>query len=73
VVVREEGPDHEKEFTVDVLIADRSYGTGMGRNKKDAEQNAAEEALRLFTRRPRARRRRESDTRDQSADHTQEA
>jgi ribonuclease-3 len=73
VVVREEGPDHEKEFTVDVLIADRSYGTGNGRNKKDAEQNAAEEALRLFTRRPRARRRRESDTRDLSADHTQEA
>lgn len=73
VVTREEGPDHEKEFTVDVLIADRSYGSGTGRNKKDAEQNAAEEALRIFTRRPRTRRRRDSDSRDRTPDHTQEA
>jgi ribonuclease-3 len=73
VVTREEGPDHEKEFTVDVLIADRSYGSGTGRNKKDAEQNAAEEALRIFTRRPKTRRKRDNDSSDLQMDHTQEA
>ncbi len=45
VVVKEEGPDHEKHFTVDVIVDDVVIGTGSGRNKKDAEQAAAETGL----------------------------
>ncbi|MDZ7374550.1 MAG: ribonuclease III [candidate division KSB1 bacterium] len=45
-VVREEGPDHEKMFTVEVDVAGRARGIGTGRTKKVAEQQAAREALR---------------------------
>lgn len=45
VVVAEEGPDHEKQFIVEVLVGDRRVGTGRGRNKKEAEQNAAAVAM----------------------------
>ena len=39
------GPDHEKEFTIAVIIRDREYGRGSGRNKQIAEQEAARMAL----------------------------
>jgi ribonuclease-3 len=42
--VREEGPDHAKEFTATVLISGQAYGSGEGRSKKEAEQQAAREA-----------------------------
>ncbi|MDR7869914.1 MAG: ribonuclease III [Tissierellaceae bacterium] len=45
VVTREEGPDHNKKFFMDVIVNDETIGTGVGRNKKDAEQMAAKEAL----------------------------
>ncbi|NLY47110.1 MAG: ribonuclease III [Tissierella sp.] len=45
VVVKEEGPDHNKRFYIDVVVNNESIGTGRGRNKKDAEQMAAKEAL----------------------------
>jgi ribonuclease-3 len=45
VIVREEGPDHDRRFTVEVYIGSESYGVGTGRNKKDAEQAAAAQAL----------------------------
>ncbi len=51
VVIAEEGPDHEKQFTVEVWVDDRCMGTGKGRNKKDSEQRAAEAAMRKFMRR----------------------
>jgi ribonuclease-3 len=35
------GPDHDKEFTALVVIAEREYGRGMGRTKKEAELKAA--------------------------------
>lgn len=41
----ERGPDHDKRFTVAVLVDDREQGTGEGRSKKEAEQAAAAEAL----------------------------
>lgn len=44
-VVKEEGPDHNKTFYVDVLIAHKKVGTGVGKSKKQAEQNAASEAI----------------------------
>jgi ribonuclease-3 len=39
--VVESGPDHAKTFEAMVAIDDRRYGPGAGRNKKEAEQNAA--------------------------------
>jgi ribonuclease III len=39
--VVESGPDHAKTFQAMVNIDDHSYGPGAGRNKKEAEQNAA--------------------------------
>jgi ribonuclease-3 len=45
-LVDEQGPDHRKEFTATVVVADRSYGNGDGRTKKEAEQKAAEAAYR---------------------------
>lgn len=45
VVVRETGPSHDKEFEVNVIVENIIYGTGMGKTKKEAEQNAAKDAL----------------------------
>lgn len=45
VLVNEEGPDHNKTFFMEVRIGDDSLGTGSGRSKKEAEQNAAKLAL----------------------------
>ena len=42
--VTEEGPDHDKRFTAEVLIEGQARGTGHGRSKKEAEQAAAREA-----------------------------
>ena len=42
--ISERGPDHQKEFTATVHLAGRQWGTGMGRSKKEAEQQAAHEA-----------------------------
>ena len=42
--VTDEGPDHDKVFTASVLVAGDVLGTGVGRNKKAAEQVAAEAA-----------------------------
>jgi ribonuclease III len=45
-VAREDGPDHAKTFEVVISIKGKSYGKGRGKSKKEAEQRAAEEALR---------------------------
>lgn len=45
VVISETGPEHSKQFTVEVKIKDQVYGMGKGMTKKDAEQQAAREAL----------------------------
>lgn len=44
-VTRECGPDHGKEFTVAVHAGGRRLGLGHGRSKKEAEQQAARQAL----------------------------
>jgi ribonuclease-3 len=44
-VVTELGPDHMKLFTVEVSVRGNLLGRGQGRNKKEAEQNAAGDAL----------------------------
>lgn len=45
VVVKEEGPHHDRTFTIVVYIGNKELGTGVGKNKKSAEQNAAKEAF----------------------------
>ena len=42
--IRERGPDHQKEFTATVFLAGTEWGTGIGRSKKEAEQQAARQA-----------------------------
>ena len=44
-LVREEGPDHNKSFEVQVMIGGTPYGEGKGRTKKSAEQQAAYQAI----------------------------
>ena len=44
-LIREEGPEHDKNFVVEALIGDRKAGTGTGHSKKAAEQQAAYAAL----------------------------
>jgi len=45
VIEKEEGPDHDKTFYVTLLCAGNPTGKGQGKSKKEAEQNAAKEAL----------------------------
>jgi len=46
--VQESGPDNAKTFTVRVLINSNPFGVGTGNSKKEAEQNAAREALKAY-------------------------
>jgi ribonuclease III len=39
------GPDHQKQFQVEVVVGEEVYGVGQGESKKIAEQVAAEQAL----------------------------
>lgn len=45
MVIGEEGPEHERIFTVQVAVGETVLGSGKGRNKKSAEQEAARIAL----------------------------
>ena len=40
-IVAEKGPDHDKKFTAQVAINGVVRGEGIGKSKKEAEQNAA--------------------------------
>ena len=48
VVIAERGPDHKKEFEVVARLNSNIIGRGKGNSKREAEQNAAKEALKLF-------------------------
>ena len=45
VLIKEEGPDHEKSFRVAVYIGEEEYGIGAGHTKKAAEQVAAYQSI----------------------------
>ena len=47
-LVRETGPDHNKEFTVETHIGDKAYAVGVGKTKKGAEQVAAYQTILLL-------------------------
>jgi ribonuclease-3 len=44
-VVEEQGPPHDRTFTVEAAVGGVQIGSGVGRSKKDAEQLAAQAAL----------------------------
>ncbi len=48
VLLSEEGPDHDKRFTVEARIGEKVIGQGTGHTKKSAEQEAAYQALLLL-------------------------
>lgn len=43
--IREDGPDHDREFTVGVYMKEKEVARGLGKSKQDAEQAAARAAL----------------------------
>lgn len=45
VLVKESGPAHDKQFEMEVKIDNMVYGSGIGKSKKEAEQNAAYDAI----------------------------
>ena len=45
VLISEIGPQHDKTFKVNVLVDGIVFGTGVGKSKKEAEQNAAKDAI----------------------------
>jgi ribonuclease-3 len=47
-VLSEEGPDHDKVFTLGVFIGTQLRGRGSGSSKQSAQQKAAEEALKYY-------------------------
>lgn len=47
-IIKEQGPDHQKEFTVAVFVNNLEVSLGKGKNKQEAEQQAAQQALKLI-------------------------
>ena len=45
IVVNEYGPSHDKTFEVEARVDGMLYGSGIGKSKKEAEQNAARDAI----------------------------
>ncbi len=48
-VITEVGPDHDKEFTVTVTVGDSIAGRGSGKSKQHAQQAAAREAVKKYS------------------------
>lgn len=48
VILDEAGPDHDKIFHVQVRVRKNALGEGKGRSKKEAEQDAAHRAIKVF-------------------------
>lgn len=51
-VIGEEGPDHDKRFEVTIALNGLEHGRATGKSKKEAEQNAAAQALTVLEARP---------------------
>ncbi len=46
-VISENGPDHDKQFTIGIYFGKDKIASGKGKSKQEAEQNAAKEALKV--------------------------
>ncbi|MFP4491913.1 MAG: ribonuclease III [Spirochaetaceae bacterium] len=51
-LVKKTGPDHDRTFWINVTIDGKDYGPGQGKNKKEAEQNAAGVAYKTLAEKP---------------------
>ena len=51
-LVEKTGPDHDRTFWIEVKINGKTFGPGQGKNKKEAEQNAASIAYTALTEAP---------------------
>lgn len=47
-ILKEEGPDHSKSFTVVLYMGDKKFAQGVGASKQKAEENAATNAIEIF-------------------------
>lgn len=59
LIDREEGPSHRKRYSVSVEVAERKLGSGSGRSKKEAQEEAARKALRFISRKRKKKNQRE--------------
>jgi ribonuclease-3 len=50
--VTESGPDHQKSFVATVHMGEADFGQGQGKNKKEAEQAAAQAAWQVLNEQP---------------------
>jgi len=48
-LVSESGPDHDKQFVMQVLIAGTAYQEGVGKSKQSAQEDAAKNTLEMIT------------------------
>ena len=46
--LKEDGPDHDKSFTVGVYVGKELKGTGAGHSKQEAQTNAAREGVKKY-------------------------
>lgn len=46
--LKEEGPDHDKKFTVGIYVNDKLKGTGTGHSKQEAQTEAAREGVKKY-------------------------
>lgn len=46
--LREDGPDHDKTFTVGIYVGNQLIGTGMGHSKQEAQTEAAREGVKKY-------------------------
>lgn len=44
-VIKESGPDHDKKFTIEIMVDGKAWGQGTGKNKSEAAQDAARKVL----------------------------
>ena len=47
-IIKEQGPDHKKNFTITVFVNGKEISQGKGKNKQEAEQIAAQKAIKLI-------------------------
>ena len=47
-LIYQKGPDHAKEFKIGVFISEKEYGCGVGKSKKQAQQIAAQNTLKMI-------------------------
>ena len=47
-LIKEQGPPHKKHFEIELVVGKKTIGSGKGKTKKEAEENAAIQALQMI-------------------------